>query len=204
YKSSSVFALFWNIVNSIGPQAVVSDLENLVKKHNLYKMDPEIAGGGTQKTYTIDVDAGLPLVFRNADLSLPSGQSIARSCFDLHNTRYVHRENQPHDWASSWTTFRDHSMNYAGGHFYLCEYGIRIRGGSKLRFGSRANGMPPAYRDWNLDPLLQCGLAIVASARLPAPFKTFHEGKMSEAEMKVQSTTSEEAGLDGNTEDAAP
>lgn len=73
YKSASVFALFWNLVKSLGPKDVVEDMENFVKKHDLYKMDPTIANGGKQQTYTIDVDDGVPLVFHNADLAPPSG-----------------------------------------------------------------------------------------------------------------------------------
>ncbi|KAF9066655.1 hypothetical protein BDP27DRAFT_1197367, partial [Rhodocollybia butyracea] len=172
YKSASVFALFWNLVKSLGPAEVVADLEKLVKDNNLYRMDTAIANGGKQHTYTIDVDGGVPLTFHNAELAPPSG------VFARNYVRAVHFERQPHDWSASWTTFRDDSEGDAGGHSYLASYGIRIQAASnKAVFwkpgdwhGTSLPKLKPAEKG---GPLLQCGLAIVTSARLPAAFEAY-------------------------------
>ncbi|KAF9065567.1 hypothetical protein BDP27DRAFT_1157645, partial [Rhodocollybia butyracea] len=166
YKATSAFALFWNLVKSLGPQEVVEDLEDFVKKHDLYKMDTAVLRGGRTRTYAVDVDGEVPLVFRNADLAPPSG------VFARNYARYVHREKQPHRWAASWTTFRDDSVAEAGGHFYLPEYGIRIRAATNKAVFWRpgdwhATSLPKLAPDEKNGPLLQCGLAIVTSARLP-------------------------------------
>ncbi|KAF9062029.1 hypothetical protein BDP27DRAFT_1185820, partial [Rhodocollybia butyracea] len=184
YKSASVFALFWNLVKSLGPSVVVADLEDLVKGNNLYRMDTAIANGGKQQTYTIDVDGGVPVTFHNAELAPPSG------VFARNYARAVHFERQPHDWSASWTTFRDNSKGDMGGHFYLASYGIRIQGASnKVVFwkpgdwhGTSLPNLSPAEKG---GPLLQSGMAIVMSPRLPKAFDDFHKGKITRAQLIV-------------------
>ncbi|KAF9074235.1 hypothetical protein BDP27DRAFT_1214783 [Rhodocollybia butyracea] len=202
YKASSAFALFWNLVKSLGPQEVVDDLEDFVKKHNLYKMDPAVLRGGRIRTYTVDVDGEVPIIFRNADLAPPSG------VFARNYARYVHREKQPHRWAASWTTFRDDSANDAGGHFYLPEYGIRIRAATNKAVFWRpgdwhATSLPKLAPDEKNGPLLQCGLAIVTSARLPAAFRAFHEGRSSTMELNVDTDEGNESDLEDRFEGMA-
>lgn len=100
-----------------------------------------------------------------------------------------------------WTTFRDNSECDAGGHFYLASYGIRIQAASnKVVFwkpgdwhGTSLLKLKPAEKG---GPLLQCGLAIVTSAHLPAAFEAFHKGDILRAEMIVEAGTSGEIGLE--------
>lgn len=115
--------------------------------------------------------------------------------------RPIHRENQPHDWAASWTTFRDDTAEDMGGHFYLSDYGIRIQGASNRAVFWRPSdwhgtSLPKLAPNEKGGPLLQCGLAIVTSARLPAAFAAFHAGKLSAAAMRKEATESDEIGLE--------
>ncbi|KAF9062492.1 hypothetical protein BDP27DRAFT_1233544, partial [Rhodocollybia butyracea] len=140
YKSSSVFALLWNLVKLLGPHEVVADLKKLVKDNDLYRMDTAITNGGKQQTYTIDVDGGVPLTFHDAELAPPSG------VFARNHARAVHLERQPHDWPSSWTTFHNNSKCDMGGHFYLASYRIRIQAASnKVVFWKPGDCMEQAY-----------------------------------------------------------
>ncbi|KAF9038894.1 hypothetical protein BDP27DRAFT_1166384, partial [Rhodocollybia butyracea] len=176
YKSGSVFALFWNLVKSLGPTEVVEDMEEFVAKNSLYKMDVKIAQGGRQQMFTVDVDGGVPLTFHDADLAPPSGvfaRNYARCYLLMLLIRAIHKENQPHKWSVSWTTFRDNSRKEVGGHFYVAEYGIRIQAASnKAVFWKPGDwhrtSLPMLEPDAKGDgPLLQSGLAIVTSPRLP-------------------------------------
>lgn len=212
YKSASFFALFWNIVKSLGPTEVVDDMETFIQTNKLYKMDPAIMEGGKQQTYTIDVGDGVPLTFHNADLAPPSGvfaRNYAR--YTLYTMQYidayfeiraVHRENQPHKWTSSWTTFRDsNDTGNMGGHFYIAEYGIRIRAATNKAVFWRpgdwhGTSLPRLVPSEKGGPLLQCGAAIVTSPRLPAAFQQFHEGKLSADEVKVVAAKVDEIGLE--------
>ncbi|KAF9060280.1 hypothetical protein BDP27DRAFT_1237066 [Rhodocollybia butyracea] len=109
------------------------------------------------------VDENVPLTFHDADLAPPSG------VFARNYTRAVHKENQPHDWSVSWTTFRDDRRNDMGGHFYIAEYGICIQASSnKAVFWKPSDwhgtSLPMLEPDAKGDgPLLQSGLAIVTS-----------------------------------------
>lgn len=211
YKSALVFALFWNLVKSLGPSVVVADLEDLVKDNNLYRINTAIANGGKQQTYTIDVDGGVPVAFHNAELAPPSGvfaRNYARwvTCMQMHCAlliicRAVHFKRQPHNWSASWTTFCDNSKGDMGGHFYLASYRIRIQGASnKVVFwkpgdwhGTSLPNLSPAEKG---GPLLQSGIAIVTSPHLPKAFDDFHKGKILQAQLIVEAGKSEEVGLE--------
>ena len=75
-----------------------------------------------------------------------------------------------------------------GGHFYLASHGIRVESSSNYL----AIWAPEEYHATSLQcipysekngPVIQSGLAIVTSSRLPKIFKKYMEGQISEAEL---------------------
>ncbi|KAH7870256.1 uncharacterized protein C8R40DRAFT_1175728 [Lentinula edodes] len=67
YEAASVFALFWNMICALGPEEVLSDIENFLSTTNIYGMDANVHAGGPENMYTV------PIMFRNARMAPPSG-----------------------------------------------------------------------------------------------------------------------------------
>ncbi|KAF5383887.1 hypothetical protein D9757_007416 [Collybiopsis confluens] len=180
YRAASAFALFWNMVKSLGPEEVRRDLEAFASTDGLYRMDSAIWGGGREQQYSVMLDEE-ELLFQGADMAPPSG------VFGRNYARFVHRERQPHRWSVSWTTYRlQSSGTELGGHFYLCNWGIRIRAATSTMVfwkpeewhGTSLPNMVP-----HEDTLISDGMAIVTSNRLPGAFKKFWEGTISYEEL---------------------
>lgn len=118
-----------------------------------------------------------------------SSQPVA--VHSLTYVRHVHNEKQPHKWSISFTTNRTWDKDFpsvdAGGHFYITEYGIRVRAAANTLIAWQP-------KDWHGTslPLMnpvdsskeyhQRGLAFVTSSRLPRAIKLWREGKKREAE----------------------
>jgi hypothetical protein len=152
------------------------------------------------------------LTWHHPRVSLPEIMQGADFGFDadfcLLFIRPVHQEVQPHKWSVSWTTFRDNSIEHMGGHFYVADYGIRIQAASnKAVFWKpgdwHGTSLPMLKPGEKGGPLLQSGLAIVTSPRLPDAFAAFHEGKLTPEAMWQEASKSNEIGLEDIFEDIA-
>ncbi|KAF5341339.1 hypothetical protein D9757_015476 [Collybiopsis confluens] len=191
YQAALVFALFWNLVRALGPVGAVQDMENFLEESGIYRMDTGALYEDCKGAYTIEAD-GVPMRFADAHMAPPSGVMARNYC------RVVHREKQPHRYAFSWTTYRappvirnlrgKATKVQQGGHFYLASHGIRVESSSNYL----AVWDPNLYHATSLQsipysekrgPLIQSGLAIVTSPRLPGVFKKFLEEKISEEEL---------------------
>ena len=82
YESSSVFALFWNILQNQLPTEVNSDFEAWLQKSQIVQMDTTGSHGSTQGTYTVKY-GGDTFEFHGVDMPPPSG------VFGTNYTRFV-------------------------------------------------------------------------------------------------------------------
>jgi hypothetical protein len=103
----------------------------------------------------------------------------------LSRYRFVHREQgQPHKYSISWTVERT-LANDQGGHFYNCDYGIRIQGGDDTVVawdpshfhGTSLQDYPPTSQ--TISDFNQIGLAIVTPNRFPQLWKKYIEKQVS-------------------------
>ena len=69
-EASSLFALTWQMMQSILPSGVVADFNNFVKETGLPRMDGN--GDLVNGTYQVLVD-GKPFAFQNVELAPPGG-----------------------------------------------------------------------------------------------------------------------------------
>jgi|SRR6266404_4856678 hypothetical protein len=94
--------------------------------------------------------------------------------------RSVHKESQPHKYAISWTILRSLSEN-DGGHFYNCDYGVRIKGGADTVVawdpsqwhGTSLQNYPPTTQ--TIPEFNQTGLALVTPLRISHVWKQYEE-----------------------------
>ncbi|KAJ3891722.1 hypothetical protein GG344DRAFT_76645 [Lentinula edodes] len=190
YEAASAFALFWNMICALGPDEVLSDIEHFLSTSNIYGMDANLHAGGTENIYTVPIN-GLPITFRDARMAPPSG------VFARNYARAVHNEVQPHKWSIAWTTFRASINKELGGHFYNSDYGIRIRSATNTAVfwqpehfhGTSLQDIPPSEKG---GPVIQSGLSIVTSPRLPAIFDKFIQGTLAENQLVRTCFTSDE------------
>lgn len=102
--------------------------------------------------------------------------------------RSVHHESQPHKFAISWTISRTLLPNQ-GGHFYNCDYGVRVQGSADTIVawdpsqwhGTSLQDYPPTTQilsDYN-----QTGLAIVTSNRISQVWEKYMEEKLTLEEL---------------------
>ncbi|KAH7877446.1 uncharacterized protein C8R40DRAFT_1020924, partial [Lentinula edodes] len=181
YEAASAFALFWNMVRALGPEEVLADIDSFLSESNIYGMDANLHAGGPENTYTVPIN-NIPVTFRNAQMAPPSG------VFARNYARAVHNEVQPHKWSIAWTTFRASINKELGGHFYNCDYGIRIQSATNTcvfwqphhYHGTSLQDVPPSEKS---GPVIQSGLSIVTSSRLPAVFEKFIRGTVSETDL---------------------
>ncbi|EEB96583.1 hypothetical protein MPER_04261 [Moniliophthora perniciosa FA553] len=152
----------------------MEDLQEFISRLGLPRMDPgAIYTGKPEYQYSVSVN-GTKIPFRFAEMAPPCG------VFAQNYARPTHTENQPHQYSISWTTGRQGTPS-DGGHFYNSTLGIRVQGAAntvviwkpKDIHGTSLPLVDPADRN---PPVLQTGLAIVTSNRLPAIFKKYREG----------------------------
>ncbi|KAJ3810314.1 hypothetical protein F5876DRAFT_65728 [Lentinula aff. lateritia] len=190
YEAASAFALFWNMVCALGPAEVLSDIEHFLSTTKIYGMDANLHAGGPENVYTVPIN-GIPITFRNARMAPPSG------VFARNYARAVHNEVQPHKWSIAWTTFRASINKELGGHFYNSDYGIRICSAINTAVfwqpehfhGTSLQDVPPSEKG---GPVIQSGLSIVTSSRLPAIFDKFIQGTLPEKQLIRACFTTEE------------
>jgi hypothetical protein len=113
--------------------------------------------------------------------------------------RYVHREQgQPHKYSISWTVART-LANDQGGHFYNCDYGIRIQGGNDTIVawdpshfhGTSLQDYPPSTQ--TISEFNQIGLAIVTPNRIPQLWKKYIEKLVSVQQLMEEMESDDEA-----------
>lgn len=105
--------------------------------------------------------------------------------------RAVHYEHQLHRFAISWTISRSLSDN-DGGHFYNCDYGVRVKGGSDTVVawhpshwhGTSLQNYHPdtqVVSDFN-----QAGLSIFTPNRLSNLWKKYSQKELSLEQLKKE------------------
>lgn len=87
YRSSSIFALFWNLCRDLLPSEIMDDFDNFFDQFNMVRMSSEkgaakefIAKNTTRGDYMVQVGE-TEFVFSNAEMAPPSGvcaQNYAR------------------------------------------------------------------------------------------------------------------------------
>ncbi|KAH9841909.1 uncharacterized protein C8Q71DRAFT_854263 [Rhodofomes roseus] len=169
YRVSSIFALFWNLIQSHLPDEVLAPVESYLTKNGICRMDSNTKR--LEKTGTYMVEWGDEYIeFNEAELAPPSGVA---------GCNYA-REKQPQQWAFSWTTSRREGMVH-GGNFYEAIYGVKVcqapntmvawmpehdHGTSLLDCGR--GRVPKGGRDFD-----QAGIALVTSTRLAKTWHTY-------------------------------
>lgn len=188
FRTSCLFAVFWNICRSRLPPEVMDDIVNFNEQHKLPRMD---AGSGAPvQTGRVALDLGAhPIVFHDIELAPACGMlganyarcaltgSAAAFAIHLSAIRGTHNEHQPHPFALSWTLHRSHGPE-AGGNFYIASYGIKIAAAADTIIAWRP-------LDWhgtslgNHDPadpdpaFQQLGISFVTSSRVATVFSRY-------------------------------
>jgi hypothetical protein len=170
YKSSSAFALFWNMLKSHLPEVIISDITDFCDSIGIYRMDADARLPGSKGIYTVDIE-GLPVEFHDVDLAPPCGVMAANYA------RAIHMEHQPHKYAAAWTTGRTFG-DADGGHFFLSEYGIRVHAAANtvvvwqptMAHGTSLQNISPSNP---LPPSSQTGMSIVTSNRMDSVWNKY-------------------------------
>jgi hypothetical protein len=118
YKTSSAFAVFWNMLKTHMPKDIIDDITDFCDVIGIYRMDANRGLPSSTGTYTMELE-GLPIQFNDVELAPPCGVMAANYA------RAIHFERQPHKYAAAWTTGRTFADD-DGGHFFLSQYGIRV------------------------------------------------------------------------------
>ncbi|KXN82209.1 hypothetical protein AN958_02924 [Leucoagaricus sp. SymC.cos] len=198
YRVSATFALFWNMVKGTAPEDVINDFKQFLLNTGIASMD----GSGQMSydengkgTYTVEIGDGSGSVklftFKDVELSPPCSASAENYA------RFIHREAQPHEFSTSWTTSRFNNTglpdNQLGGNFFIAPYGIRIQSTANTMICWRS-------REWHgtslhtvcgVDsrgsPLYhQRGISFVTSNHIPKVWRSYDKGSLSEESVAQQ------------------
>ncbi|KAI9884556.1 MAG: hypothetical protein M1823_003651 [Watsoniomyces obsoletus] len=161
YRSSSLFALFWNCLLGNLPSEVTGDFVAFLEQHSaaLPGMDSSNLGLGLAiPRYTVQID-GLELEFHGGQLAPPSG------AFVENYSREIHVETSPHRYIYSWYNRRSSADDQHGGNFFLAQYAIRIAGSENMCLVHEARqahgtGLPDQDVDGEGTSLFTSGLTI--------------------------------------------
>ncbi|KAF8054723.1 hypothetical protein FPV67DRAFT_1682217 [Lyophyllum atratum] len=180
-KSSSVFALLWQMARSRLPKEVIDDFDTFLAKSGIKRMDGsgQMASEGSSGTYSVVV-GGTAFDFHDVELAPPTG------VFGQNYSRGIHFEHQPHMFALAWTVSRNKRPD-AGGNFYLAKYGIRVEAApNTLVFWMPAELHGTSLLDhspYDAAPdFIQRGAAIVTSNRLPGVWKKYRANEVTREE----------------------
>lgn len=200
YRSSSAFALFWNLCKGTLPAPIIDDFHSFFEREDMLRMNP--AAGAAEdfasgKNHRVTGDYSIQIgdekfVFKNVELAPPSG------VFARNYARFMHTEHQPHKYAMAWTVRRDHPPD-AGGHFYIGTYRIRIQAAPNTLViwkptdihGTSLQDLDP---DDDNPPFIQTGLAIVTPNRLRNLWKDYRKKAITYEELVKELTTNDEDG----------
>jgi hypothetical protein len=170
HKSSSAFALFWNMLRSHVPRAIIEDISDFCDPLGIYRMDGGAGLSTTTGNYTVEIE-GLPVVYHDVELAPPCGIVAANYA------RAIHYEHQPHKYAMAWTTCRS-GEDEDGGHFFVSKYGIRVHSAPNTLVIWQPR-MPHGTSLQNLSPddptpaFSQTGMSIVTSNRIHAAWTKY-------------------------------
>ena len=130
--------------------------------------------------------------FHGVDLPPPSGMfgvnymrcvRMYVFCGYLTSFRFIHKEGSSHEYAVSWTTMRDPLLGKdAGGHFFVCEHGIKVEAAADTLVVWRPkswHGTSLQRVDPNSQKIFQAGLAIVTPPGVTWLWKEVQEKKNS-------------------------
>lgn len=103
-------------------------------------------------------------------------------------SRWIHHEFQPHKWVSSMTTYRD--MAAQGCNFFNSNYGIRVQASDNNACYFQAlhyhgTSLPNTPYSADGGALVQCGMALVTSARLPNAWLKYQEAESAAARKEI-------------------
>ncbi|KAF8326288.1 hypothetical protein F5887DRAFT_1084600 [Amanita rubescens] len=167
-RTSSAFAFFWNLCRAWLPEEIITDIDAWLTRTQAPAMDATRQFDSHEGSYDLIVD-GIPFQFTDVCLAPPCGV-MARNY-----ARAIHREQQPHKYAISWTTSRNKGQEY-GGAFYLAKYGIQVTAAANTfiawknhdAHGTGLQKINPGSVDDDEDPnsFCQAGLAFVTPNRL--------------------------------------
>jgi hypothetical protein len=105
--------------------------------------------------------------------------------------RFIHREGSPHKYAVSWTTMREPELDAsAGGHFYICSYGVKVEAAadSVVAWIPKAwHGTSLQCRDPNNPAIFQAGLSIVTPTGIAGLWQEVLDKKISLEEARKRS-----------------
>lgn len=185
-KTSSAFALLWNLCKIILPNEVIEDFDAFMRREDMVHMGaPEDAAGHAigmgpaLRSYTVHVgDVGFE--FHDVEMAPPCGvmaQNYARA---------IHTEQQPHKWAIS-LTIRSSFGPRQGGDFYFSRYGVRVQSAENTlvlwdpteEHETSLQNISP-YEDYPSS--VQTGLAIVTPDRLPGVWGDYKRGMLKHAD----------------------
>jgi len=82
YESSSVFAVFWNMLRNRVPSAIIDDTTNFFNSIGIYRMDAGKRLPSTKGTYMLEID-DTPIEFHGVELAPPTG------VFGVNYSRYL-------------------------------------------------------------------------------------------------------------------
>ncbi|KAJ3991517.1 hypothetical protein F5050DRAFT_1716023 [Lentinula boryana] len=92
YEATSMFAMFWNMVQKVCPSAVIDDFKQFMEQTGLISMDPKEFSRQGGSEYMVNYE-GSNITFKGVDMAPPSRvlvQNYARM------SKPVHSEKQPH------------------------------------------------------------------------------------------------------------
>jgi len=72
FESSSVFALFWNILRQQLPEEIIEDFNAWLKEHEMVRMDTSGSQDRTEGMYTVEY-GDLKFEFHGVEMPPPSG-----------------------------------------------------------------------------------------------------------------------------------
>jgi hypothetical protein len=212
-ETAHVFSLFWMLIRRRLPREISDDLVNWLTETGIHRMNKDVLCGFQEEGSfgEIELDIGNNLFnLKWAEYAPPSGVMAANYSrhflvlfflgflFSYHLDRYVHREQgQPHKFAISWTVART-LADEQGGHFYNCEYGIRVKGGDDTVVawdpghfhGTSLQDYLPTSQ--TISDFNQIGLAIATPSRLPQLWKRYAEKKMTLQQLKEEVESDDE------------
>ncbi|KAH6876475.1 hypothetical protein BKA70DRAFT_1128403 [Coprinopsis sp. MPI-PUGE-AT-0042] len=199
-KNASVGAYFWRRVQLMHPPEVSQDIEGFYRKHDFPKLDPDWPSK-QRTTGPVELHPSCEAItFHEAQFSpscLVFSERYSRQVSRIQASglyllahlpvpRPVHQENQPHEWAVSWTTHRS-GTDPRGNHFYIADYGVRIPVAedtsiawkpTHFHTSSLGSWDPQKAYAQAEDPVMnQQGIAIVTSNRVPGVYQKWKEAK---------------------------
>jgi len=191
YESSSVFALFWNILRKQLPQEINDDFEGWLQQTDIPRMNAMGAQSSGKGMYTVGY-GDVKFEFHGVDMPPPSGvfgtnyaRFVEVGCVVhyLISFRFIHREGSCHKYAVSWTTMRDPQLGKnGGGHFFCCNHGIKVEASADSVVVLRPKSWHgTSLQQW--DPknpaIFQAGLSIVTPLGVARLWDKVQENKLS-------------------------